>query len=83
MELSPFWIADSHSVTEEIPRLSWNPRFHYRVHKSPALVPYPETENPLHNLPTYFININFNIVLLSTYMYSESSLPSRYATKIF
>jgi len=30
--------ADSHLSTQEILRLVWNPKFHYRVRKSPPVV---------------------------------------------
>lgn len=36
MEQNPYWEADSYSAIQ-IPLLLWNPKSHYRVHRSPPL----------------------------------------------
>jgi len=38
--------ADSHSSTQEIARLLWSPKVHYRVHNSTPLVPEPDESSP-------------------------------------
>ena len=52
------WFADS----QEIPRILWNPKVHYRTHKRPPTVPVLGQPNPVH-IPTYdLLEIHDNII---------------------
>jgi hypothetical protein len=78
MEQRPSWEADSHSASQEIACLLWNPKVHYRVHKSLPLVPIHSHTNPCHTLPPYLLKVLCNIFLPSTPRSSEWSLPFRF-----
>jgi len=71
MEQSPSWEANSHLTGQEIPRFLYDPKVHYRVHKSPPLVYVLSQMHPVHTFPPYFPKIHSNIIFPSTPRSSE------------
>ena len=47
-EQSPSCDTNRFSASQEIPRNTWNPKFHYRIHKSLQPVPILSPINPVH-----------------------------------
>jgi hypothetical protein len=59
MELSPSREGVDFADTEELPRILWNPKVHYRVHKSPIL----NQTNPINTTSSYLSKIHINIII--------------------
>jgi len=48
---SPSWEANGFAASQEIPRISRNPKVHYRTHKRPPYAPIQGQPNPVY-IPT-------------------------------
>jgi len=61
MEQKRFCEANSHSASQEMPRLLRNPKVHYHEHNGLPLVPILRQMYPVHTFTTYFPKINSNL----------------------
>ena len=78
MVQSPSWEADWFAASQEIPRISWNPKVHYRTHKRLPPVPILGQPNPVHRPIPHLLEIHPNIIHPSTPRSPQWSLSLRF-----
>jgi hypothetical protein len=66
MEQSHSWEANRFAASQEMSRILWNPKVHYRIHKCPQA-------SPIHSIPPYPTSWR-SILKLSTHLHLR--LPS-------
>ena len=63
---TPPWEANWFAASQEIPRISQNPKVHYRTHKCPPPVSILGQSNPIHIPTSHLLEIHPNIIHPST-----------------
>ena len=76
---SPFWEANWFAASQEIPRISRNPKVHYRTHKRPPLVSILGPPSPVHIPTSHLLEIHSNIIHPSTPRPPQWSLSLRFS----
>jgi len=78
MVQSPSWKANWFAASQEIPRISRNPKVHYRTHKRPPPVSILGQPNPIHIHTSHLLEIRPNIIHSSTPRSLQWSLSLRF-----
>jgi len=78
MVQSPSWAANWFAASQEIPRISGNPKAHYRTHKRPPPVSILGQSNPVHIHTSHLVETHPNIIHPSTPRSSQWSLSLRF-----
>jgi len=66
MVQSPSWAANRFAASQEIPRISRDPKVHYRTHNRPPPVSILGQPNPVHIPTSHLLQIHPNIIHPST-----------------
>ena len=72
------WEANWFAASQEIPRISWNPKVLYRTHKRPPPVSILGQPNPAHIPTSHLLEIHLNIIHPSTPRSSQWSPSLRF-----
>ena len=78
MEKSTSWEANWFSASQEIRRILWNPKVHYRIHKWPPPVSILSQLDPVHTHTSHFMKIHLTIILPSSPGSPKWSLSFRF-----
>ena len=78
MVQSPSWEANWFAASQEILRISRNPKGHYRTHKRPPPVSILDQPNPVRMPTSHLLEIHHNIIHPSTPRSPQWSLSLRF-----
>jgi len=78
MVQSPSWEANWFAAIQEIPRISRNPKVHYRTHKRPPTVRILGQPNSVHIPTSHLLEIHPNIIHSSTPRSPQWSISLRF-----
>jgi hypothetical protein len=81
MEQSLSWEANRFSASQEIPRILWNPKVSYLIHKCPPPVPIQSQLNPVHSPTSQFLRIHLNVSSHLRLGLPSGLFPSDFPTK--
>ena len=62
MQQSPSWEAKGFSSSQEFPRISWNPKVHYHIHKCPPTVTILSQLDQFHTPTFHFLKNRLNVI---------------------
>jgi hypothetical protein len=65
MQQSSSWEANRFSASQEIPRILWNPKVHFRIYKRSPPVHIVSQFDPVHAHTSHFLKVHLNINLPS------------------
>jgi hypothetical protein len=78
MEQSPSWEANRFAASQEISRILWNPKVHYRIHKCPQPVSILSQLNPVYTPASWRSALIFSYLRLGL---PNCLFPSGFPTK--